>query len=290
MSIFNYKVLLWYGLKRHVKDEKIKLEEKLGHAFDDWKFNQMGKEASKNWTLEERKKLGVYFEKAFFMEGAVHWSSAGATWYGSPNGAGSDGGACGYGNLVSQAPFSSLVTGIGPSLYKSGKECGACYQIKCTKHRSCSRKPVRVVITDFCPGGPCVSDKAHFDLSGTSFGAMAIPGQEDKLRDAGLLAIIREKLLCSTLTRDQIQTISRWQGDGDLARVDLQQTSSESSEWWEMNQSWGAVWQLNPGSKLHPPFSVRLISQYSGQTLVAKNVIPKGWKPGATYRSVVNYL
>lgn len=39
------------------------------------------------------------------------------------------GGSCGYGESVSQAPFSSMVTGIGPSLYNSGKECGACYQV-----------------------------------------------------------------------------------------------------------------------------------------------------------------
>lgn len=39
------------------------------------------------------------------------------------------GGSCGYGDLVSQPPFSSMVTGIGPSLYESGKECGACYQV-----------------------------------------------------------------------------------------------------------------------------------------------------------------
>ncbi|GFQ05170.1 expansin-b15 [Phtheirospermum japonicum] len=213
------------------------------------------------------------------------------------------GGSCGYGNLVSQAPFSSLVTGIGPSLYKSGKECGACYQIKCTKHRSCSRKPVRVVITDFCPGGACVTDVAHFDLSGTAFGAMAIPGQENKLRNAGVLQIRFARVACDYSGRTIVfrvdpgsnsnyiaMVIEFEEGDGDLRRVDLQQASSEPGEWWEMNQSWGAVWQLNPGSKLNPPFSIRLTSQYSGQTLVAKNVIPTGWKPGATYRSVVNYL
>lgn len=39
------------------------------------------------------------------------------------------GGSCGYGDVVSQPPFSSMVTAVGPSLYKSGTECGACYQV-----------------------------------------------------------------------------------------------------------------------------------------------------------------
>ncbi|XP_059460153.1 putative expansin-B2 [Corylus avellana] len=130
----------------------------------------------------------------------THWSSAGATWYGSPDGFGATGGACGYDNTVSQPAISSMVTGIGPSLYNSGKECGACYEVKCTKHRSCSGKPVRVVITDFCPGGPCASDSAHFDLSGTAFGAMAISSEENKVRDVGVLEIEYHKLKCSKLT------------------------------------------------------------------------------------------
>ncbi|KAK4363483.1 hypothetical protein RND71_018724 [Anisodus tanguticus] len=241
---------------------------------------------------------------------ATHWATAGATWYGSPDGAGSDGGSCGYGTAVSQAPFSSLVTGIGPSLYKSGKECGACYQVKCTKkvHRSCSGKGVRVVITDFCPGGPCVSQSAHFDLSGTAFGSMAIPGQQHKLRNAGVLQIRYARVACD-YSRKNIAfhvdqgsnseyfavVIEFEEGDGDLAKVELMEKRSSISrgkdyKWRQMQQSWGAVWKLDAGSELHPPFSIRLTSQYSDKVLIAKNVIPTGWQPGATYRSLVNYL
>lgn len=88
------------------------------------------------------------------------------------------------------------------------------------------------------------------------------------------------------------------QGDGDLAKVELKEKRSSSIisrgnknnyKWRQMQQSWGAVWKLDAGSKLHPPFSIRLTSQYSDQILIANNVIPTGWQPGATYRSLVNY-
>lgn len=77
------------------------------------------------------------------------------------------------------------------------------------------------------------------------------------------------------------------EGDGDLAGVALKEESS--NVWLNMVQSWGAVWKIDPGRALHPPFSLRLVSQYSKRVLVAKNVIPSGWTPGSTYRSMVNY-
>ncbi|XP_059460160.1 expansin-B18-like [Corylus avellana] len=229
------------------------------------------------------------------------WSSAGATWYGSPDGYGSDGGACGYGNAVGQAPFSSMITAIGPSLYNNGKECGACYKVKCTSNPACSGKSVRVVITDYCPGGVCASDSAHFDLSGTAFGALAVSGEEGKLRDAGVLEVKYSRVTCEYPGKkiafhvDQgsnpyyfAVVVEYEDGEGDLSGIDLKEEGSGSGEWRALQQSWGATWKLDAGGELHPPLSIRLTNG-GGHKIVAKNVIPEGWQAGKSYRSIVNY-
>jgi hypothetical protein len=77
-------------------------------------------------------------------------------------------------------------------------------------------------------------------------------------------------------------------GDGSLGSVDLKQ-ALDSASWLPMQQSWGAVWKLDAGSTLQAPFSIRLTSLDSGSSVDANNVIPAGWQPGKTYRSVVNF-
>ncbi|KAK6918595.1 Expansin, cellulose-binding-like domain [Dillenia turbinata] len=229
------------------------------------------------------------------------WSPAGATWYGAATGAGSDGGACGYGTAVGQSPFSSMVSAGGPSLFNSGKGCGACYQVKCTENAACSGNPVTVVITDECPGGgACSAESVHFDMSGTAFGAMAISGKENALRDVGTLPIQYKRVECDypgvsvTFNVDSgsnsnyfATAIEFEDGDGDIGGADLREASNSVS-WQPMQQSWGAVWKLDSGSELQAPFSIRLTSD-SGKTLVANNVIPSDWKPGQSYRSIVNF-
>ncbi|MCL7040049.1 hypothetical protein MKW94_007671 [Papaver nudicaule] len=170
--------------------------------------------------------------------------------------------------------------------------------VKCTGHSSCSGNPVTVAITDECPG--CVSESAHFDLSGTAFGAMAVSGQEQQLRSAGVLQIQYQRVECNypgTNIVFQVDggsnpyyfaTLVEYEdGDGDIASIDLQD-SSASADWRPMQQLWGAVWKLNAGSALIGPLSLRLKSS-KGEMLVALNVIPAGWGAGVTYRSIVNF-
>ncbi|TVU03989.1 hypothetical protein EJB05_50453, partial [Eragrostis curvula] len=196
-----------------------------------------------------------------------------------------------------EAPFSSMITAGGPSIFQDGKECGACYQVKCSGHASCFDRPVTVVVTDSCPD--CVDEPVRFDLSGTAFGAMAAPGQADQLLNAGRLQIQYTRVSCNWGNGLDIAfrvdggsnpnyiavAIEYEDGDGDLSGVELMQSGAA---WQPMQRSWGAVWKYNSGAALQGPLSIRLTSG-SGKTLEATNVIPGGWTAGATYRSVVNY-
>ncbi|KAI0499777.1 hypothetical protein KFK09_017985 [Dendrobium nobile] len=220
------------------------------------------------------------------------------------------GGACGYGKAVESAPFSSMIAAGSPSLFKSGEGCGACYQVKCTSNAACSGDPVAVVITDECPGGACLSELAHFDLSGTAFGAMAVaekPTSSEtpasfRSTTSGAITYFPLMVECNYPGFDvafhvdagsnpnYLAVLIEYEnGDGDLAGVDLQQAGTSSDSWLPMQQSWGAVWRLNSFSALKAPFSFQLTSLSTGKILMADNVIPAEWQPGMTYRSLVNY-
>ncbi|CAN1145213.1 EXPB18 [Linum perenne] len=194
-----------------------------------------------------------------------------------------------------------MISAGGPSLFLSGAGCGACYQVKCTSNPSCSGVPVTVVITDQCPGGPCLSESVHFDLSGTAFGAMAKKGKASQLRNAGVLQIQHRRVPClyrgKTITFAvdagsnpfYLATVIEFEnGDGQLRLVEMKQ-GSRSDPWVPMQRLWGALWKLNSGSALRGPISFRLTSATSKKQVVAQNVLPVGWRPGQTYRSAVNF-
>ncbi|KAK7395614.1 hypothetical protein VNO78_16178 [Psophocarpus tetragonolobus] len=225
-----------------------------------------------------------------------HWKHAVATYYGPKNGCGSEGGACGYKSAVKEAPFYSLVSAGSPLLYQQGKGCGSCYEVKCTQDPACSGDPVRVVITDECAG--CGSDsKYHFDLSGTSFASLAAVGQKQKLFKSGKISIVFRKVKCQYPKRTiafevdsgsnhyYFATLVKFvNGDGDIEKLEMKTDSG----WHSMQRSWGALWKLDKGIQLKPPFSFKLTTK-AGKTISAKNVIPAGWNAGKTYQSSVNF-
>ncbi|CAA0317614.1 unnamed protein product [Arabidopsis thaliana] len=227
------------------------------------------------------------------------WGTAGVTWYGEPLGAGSTGGACGYGFAVANPPLHGMVSAGGPSVFNNGKGCGTCFQIVCNGHPACSRRPITVTITDECPGGPCASEPAHFDLSGKAMGALARPGQGDRLRSAGVLRVYYRRTECLYRRANiafrmdpganpyYISFVVEYEnGDGDLAYTEIQPAGGTFIPMQEMRS---AVWKVNSGSPLTGPFNIRLTSAESHKVIVAYNVIPANWKPNETYRSVVNF-
>ncbi|VVB03421.1 unnamed protein product [Arabis nemorensis] len=227
------------------------------------------------------------------------WGNAGVTWYGEPEGAGSTGGACGFGSVVVNPPLYAMVSAGGPSLFNNGKGCGTCYQIVCTGNPACSGRPVTVTITDECPGGPCASEQTHFDLSGKAIGALAKPGQAGKLRAAGVLRVSFRRAPClyrGTSIAFRMDAganpfylafvVEYENGEGDLAYVEIQPAGGKFIHMQEMRS---AVWKLNSGGALRGPFSIRLTSGETHKVVVAQAVIPANWKAGETYRSIVNF-
>ncbi|KAK1393307.1 putative expansin/Lol pI [Heracleum sosnowskyi] len=226
------------------------------------------------------------------------WRPAVASWYGSPEGDGSTGGACGYGPMVETEPLmKGRVGAASPILFKGGAGCGACYKVKCLDKSICSRKGVRVIITDECPGCPALT---QFDLSGAAFGTLAVPGERDQLRNRGIIPIIFRRASCFYPGKNVAFRVNEGSspywisllvefegGDGDIGSMHIKEAGS--NQWLEMTHSWGANWIMN-GGPLKGPFSVKLTTLSSAKTHLAVDVIPKDWRTMDTYISRHNYF
>uniref|UniRef100_A0A803Q6L4 Expansin-like EG45 domain-containing protein n=1 Tax=Cannabis sativa TaxID=3483 RepID=A0A803Q6L4_CANSA len=170
----------------------------------------------------------------------TRWKPATATWYGSPEGDGSDGGACGYGSMVDVKPFRARVGAVSPVLFKNGEGCGACYKVKCLDHSICSRRAVTIIVTDECPGGYCSNGRTHFDLSGAAFGRMAVTGDGGQLRNRGEISVVYRRTQCKYPGKNVAFHVNEgstnyWlsllvefeDGDGDVGSMHIKQVSKQ---------------------------------------------------------------
>ncbi|XP_047049244.1 expansin-B2-like [Lolium rigidum] len=231
------------------------------------------------------------------------WLPAKATWYGQPNGAGPDdnGGACGFKN-VNRYPLSAMTSCGNEPLFQGGAGCGTCYQIRCTRtnNPACSGQTKTVVITDmnYYPVA-----KYHFDLSGTAFGALAMPGQNDQLRHAGIIDMQFRRVPCNFAgmklgfyvlrgaNPNYLPVLVQYANrDGTVVKMDLMRSTNgrPTGRWEPMYRSWGSVWRCDSRDALLGPLSLRVTSE-SGKTLVANNVIPNGWKGDTIYSSNIQF-
>uniref|UniRef100_A0A453JVE1 Expansin-like CBD domain-containing protein n=1 Tax=Aegilops tauschii subsp. strangulata TaxID=200361 RepID=A0A453JVE1_AEGTS len=175
-------------------------------------------------------------------------------------------------------------------------------QIRCVAHRACSGIPETVIITDmnYYP-----VSRYHFDLSGTAFGAMAKYGRHDELRHAGIIDMQFKRVPCQypglTVTfrvqhgsnPNYLAILVEYEdGAGDVSQVDIMESRlpdrAPTGYWTPMRESWGSIWRLDRLRPLQGPFSLRVTDE-SGRSLVADQVIPAYWQPNAAYRSLVQF-
>ncbi|XP_047965647.1 expansin-B6-like [Salvia hispanica] len=218
-----------------------------------------------------------------------------ATWYGPPDGAGSDGGACGFGPDVNHAPYYGYISAGNNNLFKSGAGCGTCYEVKCIDNPACSKKAIKVTITDECAG--CHDAAMHFDLSGRAFGALANPGQENNLRNAGKISLQYRRVKCNYKSNIKFKidpgsnpyylafVVENLNGYGEISRIDLQPSNSD---WVPMQRSWGVTWKSDLRNAQKGPFSVRITGPGNNESITAYNAIANDWQTGKFYFSESN--
>ena len=81
-------------------------------------------------------------------------------------------------------------------------------------------------------------------------------------------------------------------GAGDVVQVDIMESRLPdrvpTGFWTPMKESWGSIWRLDRLRPLQGPFSLRVTDE-SGRSVIADQVIPAYWQPNAAYRSLVQF-
>eukprot|EP00475_Leptophrys_vorax_P019405 TRINITY_DN2649_c0_g1_i1.p1 TRINITY_DN2649_c0_g1~~TRINITY_DN2649_c0_g1_i1.p1 ORF type:complete len:462 (+),score=-14.97 TRINITY_DN2649_c0_g1_i1:182-1567(+) len=218
-----------------------------------------------------------------------------ATFYGEPDGSGTMGGACGYGNLY-QTGYGLRTAAASDAMFKDGFICGACYQVKCLGSPAlpgrpvCSGKSVTVTITNRCPAGGngvCSPPKHHLDMSEASWGVLS------SVRGAGILETQMRRVPCRKkggvafmLTGHEYYLqvlVFNVAGVGEINKLEVDNGSGFQA----MDHNWGAMYSKSAklGGK---ELSFRLTGT-NGDILTVNRAVPSSWYPGAAYMSRVNF-
>uniref|UniRef100_A0ACD6ABD1 Uncharacterized protein n=1 Tax=Avena sativa TaxID=4498 RepID=A0ACD6ABD1_AVESA len=226
-----------------------------------------------------------------------------------PDAAAITGAACGYGPGPAAPELADggfHIAAVTPGLYRGGRACGACYQLRCRDGALCAKDGVKVVVVADAPTGTNITGAGagRFLLTKGAFAAMTNHDGGDRLARAAVDVDFRRipcayknKNLSVKVEEASVRSRGRLAfrflfqgGQTDIVAVEVAQAvtndASAPSMWQYMTRSERSpgVWRTSRAPQ--GPLRLRIvITAGSGGKWLRSDgaVLPADWVPGAVY-------
>uniref|UniRef100_A0ACD5ZHJ2 Uncharacterized protein n=1 Tax=Avena sativa TaxID=4498 RepID=A0ACD5ZHJ2_AVESA len=230
-----------------------------------------------------------------------------------PDAAATTGAACGYGPGSAAPELADggfHIASVTPGLFRRGRACGACYQLRCRDRAACAEDGVKVVVVaDAPPSTNVTGGTGRFLLSSDAFAAMTNRGGADRLAGNAAVDVEFRRIPCvyganknlsvkveeaSVRSRGHLALRFLHQGgQTDIVAVEVAQavTNNDSSAPPQMTWRYMTRSERSPGvwrTSRAPagPLRLRIVitAGSGGKWLRSEGaVLPADWVPGRVY-------